>query len=115
MPQSKQGIQRPKVSEENVTNAVKSVKEDGISVRLASKKLRTTLQRHLSAFEYSGDNTFTVKNKNYLWREFMLEEEKCLVKYLTKASNMYYGLTRHEVIVLAYEFAKSIVKKYPSS
>lgn len=118
MPRSKQGIKRPKVSEENLTNAVKAVKEDGISVRLASKKFsvsRTTLQRHLSAFKNGGDNTFTVKNNNDVWRVFTLEEEKCLVEYLTKASNMHYGLTRHEMMVLAYEFAKSIGKKYPSS
>lgn len=118
MPRSKQGVKRSKVPEENLTNAVKAIIQDGLSVRLASKRFavsRTTLQRHMDKFQKSGDTTFVVKNKNDVWKVFSPDEEQVLVKYLTKACNMHYGLTRHEVMVLAYEFAKSLRKKYPDS
>lgn len=118
MPRSKEGVTRPKVHEENLTTAVKAVTQDGISVRLASKRFsvsRTTLQRHLDKFQKSGDDSFVVKNKNDVWKVFSPEEEQVLVDYLTKASNMHYGLTRREVMVLAYEFAKTLGKKYPNS
>lgn len=116
MPRSKTGNKRSKVSEDSLSQAIKAVKEDGLSVRMASKQFsvsRTTLQRHLQDYERSGDNVFRLGNKNAVWKVFTDEEEKCLVTYLTKACHMHYGLTRGEVMILAYQFAKSISKKYP--
>lgn len=113
MPRSKEGVTRPKVHEANLTTAVKAVTQDGISVRLASKRFsvsRPTLQRHLDKFQKSGDDLFVVKNKNDVWKVFSPEEEQVLVDYLTKASNMHNGLTRREVMFLAYEFAKTLGK-----
>ncbi|XP_043467023.1 uncharacterized protein LOC122501547 [Leptopilina heterotoma] len=43
------------------------------------------------------------------------EQEEELEKYLLRASSLYYGLSIEELRVMAYEYAKKINVKYPSS
>lgn len=118
MPRSKEGHKRPKVSEENLGAAVKAVLTCKKSVRGASKEFnvsRTTLQRHLEAHEKSGEVDFTYKTNSAVWKVFSCEEEKSLVTYLITASHMHYGLSRKEVMELAYQYAKQNSKTYPPS
>lgn len=116
MPRSKEGHKRPKVSEENLSSAVKAVLTLNKSVRAASKEFnvsRSTLQKHIDAHNNSGEDDFKYKTNSAVWKVFSSEEEKCLVTYLITASHMHYGLSRKEVMQLAYQYAKQNSKRYP--
>jgi hypothetical protein len=117
MPRSKEGFKRPKVSEENLGKAIEAVK-NGTSIRMAAKQFqlsRVTLQRHFQSHLNSGNETFTYINNCNVWKVFNCEEEKQLVKYLLTASQMHYGLSKNDVLGLAYQFAKANAKKYPTA
>jgi hypothetical protein len=86
-------------------------KVDGVNLTTA-----TTLQRHLEDHIKSGKKTFTYTNKCAIWTVFSGEERgPKFVDYITRTSNMDYGLSRKKVVELPYEFAKETSKNYLKS
>ena len=117
MPRSKEGHTREKIDVNQLILAIEAVR-NGSPVRVASRQYniaRTTLQRHLDAHQAGGNEIFSYTNRCAVWKVFSDEEEQQLVDYIITASNMHYGLSRKEVVLLAYQFAKELSKKYPTS
>jgi hypothetical protein len=46
----------------------------------------------------SGKKTFAYTNKCAAWTVFSGEKERKFIDYITRASNMHYGLSRKEVM-----------------
>lgn len=116
MPRSKQGVRRHCPDLSSLKAAANAVQRDHVSVRTASKNFkvsRSTLKRYLIKLEqnesYKSYENCAVK------KVFSEVEEKSLCEYIITASRMHYGLTRRDLQVLAYDFAKANNKIIPTS
>lgn len=100
--------------------AIKAVMVDKMSVRAASKMLnvnRITLGRYTKAtnIEDIMNGRITLKESKKYKRVFDIKEEKILMEYIVRSSEIYYGLTPYEIKKLAYNFAIANVKDIPAS
>lgn len=116
MPRSKRGVKRNSPNLLALQAAANAVRNDHISQRIASKQFnvsRSTLKRYLIKLEqnvcYKSYENCAVK------KVFTEAEEKSLCDYLVTASHMHYGLTRRDLQVLAYDFARANNKTIPAS
>jgi hypothetical protein len=88
-----------------------------LSVRAAAEKFnvsRTTLQRHLENHIRCENKKFAYTNKCAVWTVFSGEEGRKFIDYITRASNMHYGLSRKDIMELAYEFTRKHKKIIPN-
>ncbi|KAJ8952468.1 hypothetical protein NQ314_007545 [Rhamnusium bicolor] len=75
---------------------------------------KSALARHIKNLKSSDQNQF-VYNPNYQVKKVFNEtEESELVNYIKMAAKMHYGLNLASVKKLAYEYAITNKKKYPS-
>lgn len=116
MPRSKQNIKRKCPNTDALQAAARAIQNDNISVRTASKNFevsRSTLKRYLTKLNQN------IPYKSYencaVRKVFSEDEEKSLCEYVITASQMHYGLTRRDLQVLAYDFAKANNKRIPVS
>jgi hypothetical protein len=76
---------------------------------------RTTLRRHLDDHKRCGNEQFFYGNKCAVWTAFSAEQNGKLTDCVTAAGRLHYGLTRKEVMKLAYQFAKELAKEHHNS
>lgn len=116
MPRNKQGKKRNCPDLHALQNAANAVRNNNISLRTASKDFevsRSTLKRYLIKLD---QNVPYESFKNCAVRKIFLDaEEKSLCEYIVAASHMHYGLTRRDLQILAYDFAKINNKSIPAS
>ncbi|KAJ8956842.1 hypothetical protein NQ318_014256 [Aromia moschata] len=101
-------------------NAVKSVINDGSSIRGAAKAAgicHQTLKRYVLKYRNASLEEQPVKfAPNYQVRKvFSTELELLLKEYLIKACKLHHGLTRKDVKKLAYQLALKNELKFPAS
>lgn len=117
MPRSKTGIKRKKICKDDIEKAITFIKEQKMTIGEASRHFglkKPTLIYHLNALKRSGNADFSYNPKKTK-KVFSDAEEILLVDYLTQAANMHYGLTKKQVMTLAYGFAKANNKKIDPS
>ena len=98
--------------------AVRAVLEEGASERQVSKNMeipRTSLKRYLETAQKNGINEVEYQKSNATRQVFTTEQESMLKGYLLIASKHHHGLTQKQARQLAWEFAKTNQRKYPSS
>lgn len=116
MPRSKIGVKRNGPDLAALQAAADAVRNNHISQRIASKQFkvsRSTLKRYLIKLEQNV--CFKSYENCAIKKVFTEAEEKSLCDYLVTASLMHYGLTRRDLQVLAYDFAKVNNKSIPVS
>lgn len=116
MPRSKNKVTRPKPCKENVTNAVREVIEQRMSIRKASEAFqvsKTLIGRYVKKQKEAEGGEFVYEPHNDVKRVFTDQEEKQLVDYCLKASKFHYGISKEEFLKLVYEFAVLLNKPYP--
>lgn len=115
MPRSKDGVTRKKLNKEDVDAAIRMVREKTLTIGQASKQFQVkkpTLIYHLNKIKLldKPDEQYEycpAKPK----KVFTDDEEMMLVEYLVTAANMHYGLSKAQVMRLAYDFAMANKKK----
>ena len=112
---------------DNILEAIKQVKLHNASVRqaaIAHKISRATLGRYIAKFanidvatanEDFMRNLLVESSKPGAKTIFKPEQENALMKYILKASDIYYGFSVKELRKLAYEYAKQIGISYPDA
>ncbi|XP_071581471.1 uncharacterized protein [Temnothorax nylanderi] len=113
---------------ENILNAIKSVKIHNNSIRTAATAHnipKSTLAWHIGNFENEKIDVATANvnvMENLLLNHsttgktiFNAVQERALMKYILKASDINYELSLLELRKLAYEYAKKIGISYPDS
>lgn len=118
MPRSKENKKRTSIYTDDLTNAIKMIKEKKISTFGASKHFglpRTTLRRHLKHCLEIGKDVSELHQNLLVNQVFDRTEERTLVDYIKDAAQLQFGLTLKDVKILAYQFAKANGKKYPKS
>lgn len=118
MPRSKENKKRTSINMDDLTNAIKMIKEKKISTFGASKHFglpRTTLRRHLKHCLEIGKDVSELHQNLLVNQVFDRTEERTLVDYIKDAAQLQFGLTLKDVKILAYQFAKANGKKYPKS
>lgn len=118
MPRSKENKKRTSINTDDLTNAIKMIKEKKISTFGASKHFglpRTTLRRHLKHCLEIGKDVSELHQNLLVNQVFDRTEERTLVDYIKDAAQLQFGLTLKDVKILAYQFAKANGKKYPKS
>lgn len=109
MPRSKTGVKRKKIDKQDIETAIKFIQEKKMTIGEASRHFnlkKPTLIFHLNKFKQSGNLIYSYSPKKPK-KVFSDEEEQLLLQYLTTAANMHYGLTKSQVMRLAYDFAKA--------
>lgn len=118
MPRSKEKKKRAIIDVDNLTNAIKMIKEKKFTTFGASKHFglpRTTLRRHLNHCMETGNDVSKLHENLAVNQVFNCEEERNLVDYIKDAAHLQFGLTLKNVKTLAYQFAKVNGKNYPKS
>lgn len=118
MPRSKEKKKRTPINVDDLTNAIKMIKEKKFSTFGASKHFglpRTTLRRHLKHCLEIGNDVSKLHENLAVNQVFDRTEEHSLVDYIKDAAHLQFGLTLKDVKILAYQFAKANGKKYPKS
>lgn len=108
-------------NQENMKRAVLNVVINGVSIRKAAQNegiVPMTLKRYVDKYK----NASEVDRVNYRFtpnyevnQVFSKELEEQLREYLLTACRMHHGLTRKNVMSLAYELAKNNSLKYPGN
>lgn len=109
MPRSKTGVKRKKIDKQDIETAIKFIQEKKMTIGEASRHFnlkKPTMIFHLNKFKQSGNLIYSYSPKKPK-KVFSDEEEQLLLQYLTTAANMHYGLTKSQVMRLAYDFAKA--------
>ena len=103
-------------SETDLQTAIERVRMKEISIREASRTYkigRQTLDRYLQATP-EGEQAKKV-SKTFSNTIFSQDEEKNLFAYAEKSAAMHFGLTSKVLAELAYDYAKKLGRKLPSS
>ncbi|XP_047134205.1 uncharacterized protein LOC105850413 isoform X1 [Hydra vulgaris] len=118
MPRSKELKKRTPINVNDLTNAIKMIKDKKFTTFGASKHFglpRTTLRRHLKHCLEIGKDVSKLHENLAVNQVFDLTAEQSLVDYIKDAAHLQFGLTLKDVKILAYQFAKVNGKKYPKS
>ncbi|XP_044728415.1 uncharacterized protein LOC123291986 [Chrysoperla carnea] len=75
----------------------------------------STLLRHVNLFKASGATDFEYKASYDVKKVFTEEEELKLIEYVKTITKMNKGLTKKQLREVAYQFAVTNKKRYPSS
>lgn len=116
MPRSKVGKKRVPIDPQKLKMAVNAVLDDNIKIRRAAEiynVTKSTLAVYVKKQRESGQNNFSYTASNAVKQVFSKQEEMELEKYLKKAAKMQYGLTKKEVLFLAYSYANKNNKNIP--
>lgn len=110
---------RPVHSNEHMLQAVKMVLKEEKSIREVAKATnisKSVLARNVSKFK-SNDHQDNVHFRPDLQSRmvFSLNEEMMLKEYILTASYMNYGLTKKQVLSLAYEYGNALKHKLPAA
>ncbi|XP_072949708.1 uncharacterized protein mod(mdg4) isoform X1 [Epargyreus clarus] len=109
---------RTPINMNNLTNAIKTIKQNKITILGASKLFGiplTTLRRHLKHCLEIGEDVSKLHENLAVKQVFDRTEERSLVEYLKDVALLQFGLTHKDVKILAYQFAKANGNKYPKS
>jgi hypothetical protein len=91
----------------SIPNLVLAAEAAGQAAAEQFRVSRTTLQRHRNDYNESGTEQFFYGNKCAV---FSTQEDAKLRGCIATGSHIHYGLTRREVMKLAYQFAKELTK-----
>ncbi|KAI4463934.1 helix-turn-helix psq domain [Holotrichia oblita] len=111
---------RVNIDEVAIHCAVEDVVNGILSIRKAAEKYNlkpATLQHRIEKRKLTGKtlNSAVYSSKFSSQQVFTKEQEKLLSEYIITCSKMHYSLTLRHLQSLAYEYAKKLNCKYPSS
>lgn len=112
---------RVNIDKDTVNCAISDIIEEGLSIRKAAAKYKlksATLQHKIEkkkTLEAHNQEPTKYSSKYCSQQVFTVNEEKQLSEYIIKCSKMHYALTLLQILQLAYEFAKKLGCRYPSS
>lgn len=118
MPRSEEKKKRAPINVDNLSNAIKMIKEKKFTTFGTSKHFglpRTTLRRHLKHCMETGNDVSKLHENLAVNQVFDRKEERSLVNYIKDAARLQFGLTLKDVKTLAYQFAKVNGKTYTKS
>ncbi|CAL1682569.1 unnamed protein product [Lasius platythorax] len=112
---------RVNIDENAINSAISDVIEGGLSIRRAADKYNlksATLQHKIEKkkrLEANNQEPTKYSSKYCSQQVFTVDQEKQLNEYIIKCSKMHYSLTLIQMRQHAYEFAKKLECRYPSS
>ena len=111
MPRSKTGVTRPKVDINAIERAAADVLKNGTKIRTAARNFgvsKTTLDRHIKKFNSIAQSAdFVYEAKYDVKKVFNKDQELEIVDYVKQAAKLHYGLTKKDVLKLAYDYGKA--------
>ena len=114
----KRKTERGRANHETIMTAVRKVVETGRPCRSVADEHdipHCTLRRYCIRYRSSGGNRGMRTGYFNVQYVFAIDEEHLLVEYVQRAAALYYGLGTMEMRRLAYDYAKKLEKKMPTS